>query len=277
MAAQTASAFILAYEPVIRLTAFACALTVLACWETVRPRRVRAFARRIRWPHNLGIAALNTAILRVVFPVAAVGAAALAQDRGWGLLNLVDWPAWTKAGAAIVALDLALYAQHVAFHKIGALWRLHRLHHTDLDIDVTTGARFHPLEILLSMVLKIGLVVALGAPPAAVVAFEVLLNAASMFNHANVRLSRRADAFLRQLIVTPDMHRVHHSILTEETNSNFGFNLSWWDRLFGTYRAQPKDGHDAMVIGLDTFRDPASTGTSGIVAQLLLRNSVRRP
>ena len=247
---------ILAHEPTIRLTVFLGLLIAMAAWEALAPRRQRLVSRWVRWPSNLGIVVLNTVVLRLAFPVAAVGVAALAEQRGWGLLNNVEIPRWGRIAVAIMALDLAIYLQHVVFHAVPALWRLHRMHHADLDFDVTTGARFHPIEILLSMVLKLAVVTALGAPPASVLIFEVVLNATAMFNHGNVSLPQPLDRVLRWIVVTPDMHRVHHSVIPNETNSNFGFNLPWWDRLLGTYRAQPAAGHEAMTIGLDSFRDP---------------------
>ena len=190
-------------------------------------------------------------------PTTAVGLALVAEARGWGLVHALGLPMWASVPLAVVALDLAIYLQHVLFHAVPALWRLHRVHHADLEIDVTTGARFHPIEILLSMGIKLGVVAALGAPAVAVLLFEVLLNATSMFNHSNVRMPLRLDRVLRWVVVTPDMHRVHHSIAARETNSNFGFNLPWWDRLFGTYRDQPAAGHEAMTIGIEQFRAPA--------------------
>jgi sterol desaturase/sphingolipid hydroxylase (fatty acid hydroxylase superfamily) len=213
-------------------------------------------SKTLRWTSNLGIVVLNTVVLRLVFPVAAVGMAALAADRGWGLLNALGLPFALAVVVAVVALDLAIYLQHVMFHAMPALWRLHRMHHADLDFDVTTGARFHPLEILLSMGIKLGVVAALGPPVVAVVAFEVLLNATAMFNHSNVRLPLGLDRVLRWVVVTPDMHRVHHSVVPREANSNFGFNLPWWDRLLATYRAQPEAGHEAMTLGIGQFREP---------------------
>ena len=195
--------------------------------------------------------------MRIAFPIAAVGFATLAEERGWGLLNQVDLPLWLRMAAAMILLDLAIYAQHVLFHAAAPLWRLHRVHHADLDVDVTTGARFHPLEILLSMAIKVAVVITLGAPAVAVMLFEVFLNALSMFNHANIKLSQPVDRFLRSVLVTPDMHRVHHSVRPHETNSNFGFQLALWDRLFGTYRADPEDSHEDMTLGLPVLRDPA--------------------
>jgi sterol desaturase/sphingolipid hydroxylase (fatty acid hydroxylase superfamily) len=258
---------ILAHEPTIRLTFFIGALLAMMAWEAVAPRRRRLVSRWLRWPSNLGIVVFNTAVLRLVFPVAAVGLAALGEQRGWGLLNNLAPPDWAKIVVAVVLLDLAVYLQHVVFHAVPALWRLHRMHHVDLDFDVTTGARFHPIEILLSMGLKLAVVAALGAPAVAVLLFEVLLNATSMFNHGNVGLSASLDRIFRWIVVTPDMHRVHHSIVPNETNSNFGFNLPWWDRLLGTYRAQPAAGHDGMTIGLDAFRDPTQLRLDRMLVQ----------
>lgn len=248
--------FILAHEPAIRLGAFLGVLLAMAAWEAAAPRRPRAVPRWVRWPSNLGLVVLNTVVLRLTLPAAAVGVAVLGAQRGWGLLNNVVLPEWGQIAIALLVLDLAIYLQHVMFHAVPALWRLHRMHHADLDFDVTTGARFHPIEILLSMGLKLAVVVALGAPPVAVLIFEVMLNATAMFNHGNVGLPGWLDRVLRWIVVTPDMHRVHHSVIPRETNSNFGFNLPWWDRLLGTYRAQPVAGHEGMTIGLDQFRDP---------------------
>ncbi|HEX8873656.1 MAG TPA: sterol desaturase family protein [Nitrosospira sp.] len=200
---------------------------------------------------------LNTLVIRIVFPTAAVGVALLGESRGWGLLNAFNIPAWIAVPASVVALDFAIYLQHVLFHAVPLLWRLHRMHHADLDFDVTTGVRFHPVEIVLSMCIKLMVVIALGAPALAVLIFEVSLNATSLFNHANVRIPLPLDRVLRWLMVTPDMHRVHHSWYPNETNSNFGFNLPWWDRLLGTYKDQPLDGHEQMTIGINQFREPA--------------------
>jgi sterol desaturase/sphingolipid hydroxylase (fatty acid hydroxylase superfamily) len=204
---------------------------------------------------NLGLTVVNTIAVRLALALGAVSVAIIAEDRGWGLFNNLDLPAWLSITLAVLALDLAIYLQHVLFHAVPALWRLHMVHHADLDIDVTTGVRFHTIEILLSMGIKIGAIVLLGAPALAVLIFEVLLNATTMFNHSNIRLPAAADRLLRLIVVTPDMHRVHHSIITRETNSNFGFNLPWWDFLLGTYRAQPAKGHEGMTIGLEQFRD----------------------
>lgn len=245
---------LLAAEPLIRICFFLGILAGMAAWELVAPRRRHEIPRLLRWGSNLGIVALNTVLVRVAFPLLAVGLAALAEQRGWGMLNTVELPLLLSIGVAVLALDLVVYLQHVMFHAVPALWRLHRMHHADLEFDVTTGLRFHPVEIFLSMGVKLGVVAALGPPAVAVLAFEVLLNATAMFNHGNVRLPRWLDRALRWLVVTPDMHRVHHSIRSEETNSNFGFNLPWWDRLLGTYRDQPRDGHEGMTIGIELFR-----------------------
>lgn len=243
-------------ETAIRLGAFISIFAAMALWEWHAPRRTQEIRRSRRWPGNLGMVALNTLLARLVFPTAAVGVALLAEAQGWGLFHALKTPAWFAIPASVIFLDLVIYLQHVLLHAVPTLWRLHRMHHADLEFDVTTGARFHPIEILLSMALKLGVVAALGAPAVAVLIFEVLLNATSMFNHGNVRLSERLDTLLRWITVTPDMHRVHHSIVPRETNSNFGFNVPWWDRLFGTYRAQPAAGHQAMTIGIQQFREP---------------------
>jgi sterol desaturase/sphingolipid hydroxylase (fatty acid hydroxylase superfamily) len=244
-----------AYEPALRFTAFLGAFAVVAGWEALAPRRARRFTRRSRWPNNLGLLAVNGVLLRLVAPGAAVGVAMAGEAHGWGLLHALALPAWAGLILAIVLLDLAVYVQHVLFHAVPALWRLHRVHHADTDFDVTTGTRFHPLEIVLSAGIKCAAVAAIGAPAIAVVLFEVLLNATAMFNHANGRLPRSVDRWLRWLVVTPDMHRVHHSVAMPEMNRNFGFNLPHWDHLFGTYRAQPANGHEAMTIGLQDYRD----------------------
>jgi sterol desaturase/sphingolipid hydroxylase (fatty acid hydroxylase superfamily) len=247
----------LAHEPAVRVAAFLAIFALMAIWEALAPRRARTLGRLQRWPANLGIVMLNTLLVRVLFPAAALGVALAVESRGWGLLPASGMPAWAAIVAGIVLLDLAIYLQHALFHAVPALWRLHRMHHADLDLDVTTGARFHPVEILLSLAIKFAVIAALGVPPVAVVVFELLLNATSMFNHGNVRVPLRLEPVLRWLVVTPDMHRVHHSIERDETDSNFGFNLSVWDRLFRTYRAQPRAGHEDMTIGIAEFRTAA--------------------
>lgn len=250
------SELLLANESLIRITSFLAILLVMAAWEAVAPRRQRKLSRLLRWSNNLGLVVIDRVVLQLSFPVVAVGLALLAEERGWGLLNSVEVPLGFALPVSLLALDLAIYLQHVMFHAVPALWRLHRVHHADLEFDVTTGLRFHPIEILLSMGIKLAVVAALGPPAVAVLVFEVLLNATSMFNHSNLRLPLGLDRALRWIVVTPDMHRVHHSIQPNETNSNFGFNLPWWDRLLGTYRAQPRDGHERMTIGIDQFRTP---------------------
>jgi len=246
---------LLSWEPLVRLGCFGGALLLMALWEALAPRRRLTVSRPWRWSSNLGLTALNTLAVRFLVPLGAVGTALVAQERGWGVLNNVSLPSWLAVALAVIALDLAIYFQHVMFHAVPLLWRLHRVHHADLDFDATTGVRFHTIEILLSSGIKMGAVVLLGAPALAEVAFEVLLNATSVFNHGNVRLPAWFDRALRFVIVTPEMHRVHHSVIPRETNSNFGFSLPWWDYLFGTYRAQPAQGHEGMTIGLASFRD----------------------
>jgi sterol desaturase/sphingolipid hydroxylase (fatty acid hydroxylase superfamily) len=254
-------------ELAIRLAAFAGMFSVMALWELLAPRRPWAVGRALRWPSNLGILVADVLAVRLLLPTAAAGVALVAAERGFGLFHVIGLPFWLAAPIGFLALDLVIYGQHVMFHHVPWLWRLHRMHHADLDIDVTTGVRFHPVEILLSLVIKIATVALLGIPAAAVVCFEVVLNATSMFNHANASLPRWLDRVARLMLVTPDMHRVHHSILRQETDSNFGFNLPWWDRLFGTYRAEPRAGHDGMTIGLPVFRDPGELRLDRLLTQ----------
>lgn len=243
------------HEPTIRLVFFVGVLLAMAIWEVMAPRRPLSQSKPLRWLSNLGLVAVSTIAVRLTFALGAVGVALVAQQRGWGLFNNVDLPRWLAVTLAVLALDFVIYLQHVMFHAVPLFWRLHMVHHADLDFDVTTGLRFHTLEILLSMGIKIATIILLGAPAVAVLIFEVLLNATSMFNHSNVRMPLGVDRILRLVVVTPDMHRVHHSSIARETNSNFGFNLPWWDYLLGTYRAQPSQGHEAMQIGLTQFRD----------------------
>jgi len=256
-----------AYEPLIRLAVFGGIFIVMAVWELLAPRRPQAVARNWRWPNNLGVVAVDVLLVRVLLPITAVGLALIAEAHGIGLFNMIALPTWASIVLSVMLLDLAIYLQHVLFHAVPALWRLHRMHHADLEFDVTTGLRFHPIEILLSTGIKLVVVAALGTPAAAVLIFEVLLNATSMFNHSNIRIPERFDGLLRWFVVTPDMHRVHHSILSRETNSNFGFNLPWWDRLLGTYRAQPAAGHEAMTIGIEQFREPRELALDRMLLQ----------
>jgi sterol desaturase/sphingolipid hydroxylase (fatty acid hydroxylase superfamily) len=221
------------------------------------PRRELTTRKTRRWAANISIVVLDAVTVRVLFAAGAVGGAVVAADRGWGLLNQIDWPTWVEVLAAVVVLDFVLYLQHVMFHAVPLFWRLHMMHHADLDCDVTTGLRFHPIEVAVSMVVKLTTIAALGPSPTAVVIFEVLLNASSMFNHSNILISATVDRILRWLVVTPDMHRIHHSVMPRETNTNFGFNLPWWDRLMGTYRDQPEAGQEKMSLGLEQYRDPA--------------------
>ena len=247
--------FLLEYEPFIRVGAFAGGFTLLAVLERLLPRRSREVSRKRRWLNNVGITFLNTFVIRIFFAAGAVGFAMYADMKDLGLFNFYDVPWIVAVVASVVILDFFIWLQHLVFHHVPALWRLHMMHHTDLDIDLTTGTRFHPLEMLISMVIKLGVIFFIGAPMAGVLIFEVLLNATSMFNHSNLKLPGWLDRAVRLLIVTPDMHRVHHSVILKETHSNFGFNLTWWDRVLGTYISQPKMGHENMKLGLASFRE----------------------
>lgn len=255
-------------EGALRLGAFLGLFLALALLELAMPRRVPAKSKRKRWVTNLAIAGIDTFVVRLMalmaVPLAAVAAAVWAQSQGWGLLNRLGWPAWIEIILAMLVLDLAIYGQHVASHKIPLLWRLHRVHHADVDFDVTTAVRFHPVEIALSMLWKIVVVFALGPSPLAVVLFEITLNGCAMFNHANLALPLWLDRIIRLVLVTPDMHRIHHSVHRDEHDKNYGFSLSWWDRAFGTYTAQPRDGHTSMTIGLTKYRgeNPTQLGWS---------------
>ena len=246
--------WVMAHETYIRLGFFLGILGAIGLLELLYPKRVLTGRKSVRWLNNLGLVVLNSLLLRLIFPAAAVGMSVFVVNRGGGLLSLFDIPGWFAIGISILALDLVIYLQHVLFHAVPILWRLHRVHHADPDFDVTTGARFHPLEILLSMVIKFSAIMILGPPILAVVLFEIVLNATAMFNHGNISLPNRLDQLLRWVVVTPDMHRVHHSVEMDEANSNFGFNLPWWDRLFGTYRDQPRGGHRQMTIGIHGYR-----------------------
>lgn len=251
--------FLLTHEPVARLAAFAGVLAAMALWEAAAPIRTRGYSRLARWWTNLAISASGVLLVRLTLPIAAVGAAEWAARENFGLLNRIDAPPTLALLVSLVVLDLLIYAQHVVFHLIPTLWRLHKVHHADPDFDTTTAIRFHPVEILLSMLIKMAAVVLIGVPAVAVVIFEIVLNAMAMFNHANISLGPKIDPILRLAIVTPDMHRVHHSVYRDEHDTNFGFNLSIWDRIFGTYRAAPRDGQKAMRIGLAAHPGSAPT------------------
>jgi sterol desaturase/sphingolipid hydroxylase (fatty acid hydroxylase superfamily) len=265
------------HEILIRLIVFAAILTAMAWWEAVAPRRSRSFSRAKRWPANLAIATLDTVVMRIVLPLGALGFATFCTTRGWGLLNFIALPRALAVIAAVIVLDFAIYLQHVMFHALPLLWRVRRMHHTDLDLDVTSGVRFHPIESVMSMLIKLAAIAALGPPIAGVFAFEALLNASSLFNHSNVAIAPAADALMRLSICTPDMHRVHHSIVVRETNSNFGFLVPWWDRLLGTYRSEPAAGQLGMTIGLEHFRDAHEVGLIRMVMQPWRKASLEYP
>ena len=240
----------------IRMAGFLGVLTLMALWEVGAPRRSFSMPRGPRWFVNITVVVLDSVIVRLLFAAGTVGMAMVAIERNWGILNQLSWPIWLNILLTVVALDFVLYLQHVMFHAIPLLWRFHMMHHADLDCDVTTGVRFHPVEVVLSMVIKLGAVLLLGAAPVGVLVFEIVLNATSMFNHSNIWMPVVVDRALRWMIVTPDMHRIHHSVLPQETNSNFGFNLPWWDRLLGSYREDPVRSHTIMSLGLEQYRDP---------------------
>jgi sterol desaturase/sphingolipid hydroxylase (fatty acid hydroxylase superfamily) len=249
--------FVLQHEALLRLGCFFSVFLIMLVWEVVAPRRLLSVSKLLRWSSNLGLLLVNSIVLRLLFPAAAVGMALYTSQMGWGLFNLLELPYWLEVFAAIILLDLLIYAQHLLMHRVPVLWRLHRVHHADLDFDLTTGSRFHTIEIIFSMLIKSLAILILGPAVFAVLVFEVVLNAMAMFNHGNVSLPQSVDRIVRRLFVTPDMHRVHHSIILQETNSNYGFNLSIWDRLFKTYIDQPRQGHDEMTIGIPEFRDEA--------------------
>lgn len=268
---------LLAEEPLLRLACFAGVFLLMALWEIAAPRRNAPARRPVRWSSNLGIIILDTLLIRLLIPTAAVGLAMQAEAAHWGLLGLVTWSPWVKIAISLVVLDLSIYLQHVVFHAIPALWRVHRMHHADLHIDVSTGVRFHPVEMLLSLGIKMVVVAGLGAPALAVLVFEILLNATSMFSHSNVRLPDPIDRVVRWIVVTPDMHRIHHSIEAAETNSNFGFNFSLWDRIFGTYRSAPAAGQLGMTVGVEQFRDPRELRLDRMLTQPLREDRGAQP
>ena len=246
---------IISNEKYVRMGFFFGMLILIGLWEILAPKRALTVSKTVRWMNNLGLVFFNSFILRVLFPVVAAGLATIATYNGWGLFNYFAVPFWLAVIASIIIMDFVIYIQHVMVHAIPVLWRLHRVHHADLDFDVTTGSRFHTLEIILSMLIKFATILLLGPPIVAVIIFEVILNATAMFNHGNISLPKTIDKYLRLFLVTPDMHRVHHSVEDDEANSNFGFSLPWWDRLFGTYRDQPRAGHEGMTIGIHKYRD----------------------
>lgn len=258
--------FITEHEPAVRLACFVGIFVAVALAERAAPRRRLSTPKGSRWFTNISVVVINTAIIRLVFPVAAVGMAIIAFRKGWGLFNNVEVPKGIAVVLSVVFLDLVVYLQHVMFHAIPRLWRLHMMHHADLDFDLTTGTRFHPIEIIISMAIKIAAVVLVGAPALSVILFEVILNGTAMFNHGNVYIPLGIDRILRLFVVTPDMHRVHHSVFPSETNSNFGFNLPWWDYLMGTYRDQPRLGHEEMTIGLNQFREASDLTLLGVLS-----------
>lgn len=247
---------VISHEPFIRFAFFAAIFAVVALAEALRPRRKLVASKQKRWINNILLSFTDTIVLRLVFPVLPVGIALFCAGKGWGILNYFPFPSWLAVISGVVLLDLIIYLQHKMFHLTPVFWRLHKVHHIDQDIDVTTGLRFHPLEMILSMIIKITAVFVIGAPPVSVVIFEILLNGITMFNHANFNIPPALDRIIRLMIVTPDMHRVHHSVIVKETNSNYGFSFSWWDRLFGTYRREPENGHLQMKIGLNGYFDP---------------------
>ena len=258
--------FILENASQIRLGSFLGIFVVMAIYEIAATKKTRVAPKGRRWAINLGLTVINTILLRILIPAGAVGAALWASRAGWGLFNNIPIPPITAGVTSIMLLDMLIYWQHVAFHIMPMGWRLHMMHHTDLDLDVTSGARFHPLEILISMLIKMAAVIILGIPAWSVVLFEVILNGMAMFNHSNVRMPLWLDRILRTILVTPDMHRVHHSVIKKETNSNYGFNLSIWDKMFSSYIPQPKEGHEGMTIGLANFQDFSKLGLMGIIA-----------
>ncbi|MDT8364092.1 MAG: sterol desaturase family protein [Nitrosomonas sp.] len=263
-------------ESYFRASLFLAVLMGMALWEIYAPKRQLTVAKWLRWRNNLSLTFINSILLKLLLPVTATGIAAYAASNQLGLFNQLTIPAWLAISLSIIVFDLAIYGQHVALHAFAPLWRLHRAHHADLDLDVTTGLRFHPLEMLFSMLFKLVIIVLIGAPVVSVLLFEIILNAMAMFNHGNIHLPGRVDHLLRYLIVTPDMHRVHHSVVSVEMNSNFGFNLTVWDRLFATYRDQPQAGHDQMTIGLSEWRNPQFCSQLMSILRMPFRNHFKR-
>lgn len=263
-------------DALLRLSIFLVVFAVFSIWEILAPRRRKSFPKMMRWVNNVSISVINVIATRLIIPVTLVFVAGSAELSNIGLINSVELPAWLAIVIAVLLFDLALYAQHIVFHKVHFLWRLHRMHHADLDFDITTGIRFHPIEILFSLAIKMLVVLAIGAPMIAVLIFEVLLSSTSLFNHANIRIPLGVDKALRLFLVTPDMHRVHHSVVSNETNRNFGFNLPWWDYIFNTYRAQPKAGHDKMLIGLEYFRNTRELRLDRLLLQPFMKVPIKK-
>jgi sterol desaturase/sphingolipid hydroxylase (fatty acid hydroxylase superfamily) len=251
----------------LRLAVFTGSLLLIALWELLSPRRPLQSGKHRRWLANLSLAAVDTVAVRLLFPLLPTAVAQIAATRGWGLFNMVPLASWLIFLLSFLLLDFIIYLQHVLFHFTPLLWRLHRVHHSDLDLDVTSGIRFHPLEIIISLLIKMAAVVLIGAPAQVVAAFEIALNACALFNHGNIKLPATCDRLLRLVLVTPDMHRIHHSVLVRETNSNFGFSVPWWDRFCGTYRPEPAAGQLAMTIGLTKYRDPRRLTLLRLLAQ----------
>ena len=260
------SEFIVSHEATIRMTFFVGIFVIVALIELAVPRRPLTTSKAGRWFANIGIVIINTVVLRLLVPAGAVGLSVWVGRQGWGVFNYLGWPIWIEVILSVILLDFVIYLQHLMFHAVPLLWRFHMMHHADLDYDLTTGTRFHPIEIIISLGIKATAISVLGAPAVGVIIFEILLNGTAMFNHGNFYIPLGIDRILRLMVVTPDMHRVHHSVFPSETNSNFGFNLPWWDRLMGTYRAQPTKGHDGMTIGLNQFRDAARLTLPRIIA-----------
>ncbi|WP_447968024.1 sterol desaturase family protein [Nitrospira sp. M1] len=261
----------------IRISAFLGILILMGCWESLAPRRQTPSQKSTRWVINLGISGINVLVLRMLFMSGGIGTAIFAETTGWGFFNLVMWPEWVESLIALIMLDLVVYGQHVLFHTIPFLWSFHKVHHSDTALDVTTGVRFHPGEMGISMLIKMGTIIVIGVSPGVVLIFEVLLNATAMFNHSNIRIPLSMDQWLRWLVVTPDMHRIHHSVLAEETNRNYGFNLSCWDRAFRTYQRNPSLGHEYMPLGLEQFRNPTQLTVLRLLALPFIKEPEHKP
>ncbi len=247
-------------ESLIRLSVAAAVFLMMISWEALKPRRPQQVNRKQRWPVNLGLALFNMGLMRITIGGLAYLSAVWAGEKGYGLINYLSLNNVVGIVLTLLALDLSIYAQHIVMHKVPWLWRLHKVHHTDLAFDATTAVRFHPLEIVLSMLYKVFWIILIGAHPGAVIAFEIILNAAATFNHSNIDIPESIDKKLRWLLITPDMHRIHHSTIPSETDSNYGFSISCWDRFFKTYTAQPQQAQTSMLIGLDAYRQQDELG-----------------